>query len=220
MRKLEYTEVELLFPDYIEETFTGTNKDIFYSDDKFTWEAWIEGSMHTENNLYDLSSLVEQEVEARRLQARAVEQEKLAWGRGFFPWEACGQKVFSERPEDIRTCKTLTPGALIQDLSSLVLGTVIRQIENADEYEEWISNRAFSEFNSVFYAGGLGNRTVDNTVISPAQAAGSNPSVDGGELRAIFEEDIDIRAQNAIDGLTPKEKIGVYFNDEPLDPIF
>jgi len=131
------------------------DKAIFRDENAFTLRAFIRGTLGPINNPIDFMELVRGELAVRVNAARDVEEQKLAWGRGFFPWELCGQQVFSGDPEDIRTCVTVTPGSVLQDLTSLVLGSALRQMEQADEYEEWISGRALWAMDAAFSPLGL-----------------------------------------------------------------
>jgi hypothetical protein len=152
------------FPDAVQTWDGSPDEEIFEDPERFNWRSWMAGTLGGINTPNDVLTLAEQELTFRRTQALEYEREKLAWGRGFFPYELCGQNVFSGNPSDIRTCKTLTPGAVIQDVTSIVLTSALRQIENADEKDEWISRAAFSALNTVFYSGGL-----EGVVGSPLQ---------------------------------------------------
>ncbi len=90
------------------------------------------------------------------------EQEKLAWGRGFFSYEICDLGVFvnsdgDANEEDRRNCRITTPGALIQDQTSFVFGSALRQMELNDEYEEWIAPNTLAVLNDILGWRGLTN---------------------------------------------------------------
>lgn len=150
-------------------SFAPDEKTTFNDADKFSWNAFQVGTQAPNTNPYKTAENYLAEFESRREQVRTVEGEKLAWGRGFFPYEVCGGPVFSWNPVDIRTCFTMTPGSTIQDMSTLVLSSALRQMELADEYEEWISGRAFWAMNSVFSYTGLDKNYPfkSTTVLSP-----------------------------------------------------
>lgn len=157
MRSILSTFVDKLFGEYVEDwtKYDPVNKAIFEDREQFTWASFIGGTLQPINNVYEFEQLAMAELDLRKIQARGIEEQKLAWGRGFFPYEICGQKVFSEKPIDVRTCITLTPGSIQQDMASAILSSALRQMENADEYEEWISGRAFWAMNSVFNKYGI-----------------------------------------------------------------
>jgi len=209
IRTLELQQIDKVFPDYIAKQFSGTNEEVWEAPDDFSWDAWIEGSMGTGNNVYDLASLVQGEYEARRQTALDVEREKLAWGQGFFPVEVCGQQVFSEDSADIRTCKTQTPGSLIKDLSAVVLSSALRQMENADELGEEISGRALYAMSSAFWSQGI-NFPIP---IPGAYQQPLSPQEAQGALSDIKQQDDFLKTQDELLGLTSKEKSGVYFGE-------
>lgn len=211
-RTLLNSETELIFPDYVQ--YSADELEQFKQTNEFAWDNWIAVSMDPNNNLYDLSSLVEYDIKQRRAAAREVERDKLLWGRGFFGMEQCGQKVFSEDPVDIRTCRTLTPGSTIQDLTSLVLGTAVRQIENADEYEEYISGIAFLQFNDVFSTAGLLYGLGTN---NPGNAASPRDiEISIGDVK---EQENFAAGIVTFGDLFPKEKIGIYFGENALNIV-
>lgn len=108
------------------------------------------------NNPYDVFALARDELEKRLVEGRRIEEQKLAWGQGFFSYEICDDKEFlTYTSSDRRNCRIITPGSIIKNQTALVLGTALRQIENADEYNEKISQGAFSAFNSVLNSTGL-----------------------------------------------------------------
>jgi len=212
IRSIEGTMVERLFGDLVEDwTVTAPQEKEIYEDrDRHTTEAFLFGTIIKPNNITNLLGLATNELEQRQKVAREVEEQKLQWGRGFFPWEICGQQVFTKNPEDIRTCRTLTPGALIQDLSSLVIGSAVRQIENADEYEEWISGNAFMVLHWALNNAGIGNKTTSSDL------GADSPDTISRNIDAFEIVSNDRYEAILLQGLQAKDKSLFYYNDEPL----
>jgi len=184
------------------------NKTIWDDPNDFTWEAWEEGTGNPNNNIYDIQATVMREYEGRKAAAIEIEKQKLDWGRGYYPWEVCGAPVFSGDYRDQRTCETLTPGSTLQDLTTLVLSTTLRQMENADEYEEWISQDALRIVNDVLSDYGLrdaaaGTRGANGAPINPDEAS---VIIEAGAERRVPRLDIDpIKSLN-------------FFNETPFVP--
>lgn len=215
---LKRTRTDLLFDDLVEDWTVyeegEEDKRIFRSRDEFTLQAWIRGTLHPTNNPIYFTQLARKELNLRRKVARSVEEQKLAWGRGFFPWEICGQDVFTGDPDDIRTCETLTPGSTIQDLTAIVLGTALRQMEEADEYEEWISGRAFWGMNAVFSSAGV---RYNSTSITPEFSGGAISPVTAQEaLIEFISEDAELFEALQNRNWIPKARSTIFFNEERL----
>ena len=103
-------------------------------------------------NSLDFGKIAVAEFDRRLKEQKEYENEKLAWGRGFFSYEICDLDIFglyddagnwlAADPNDRRNCRIATPGSLIQDQVSFVLGSALRQMELADEVDEWVSGNA------------------------------------------------------------------------------
>jgi len=197
--------VDVVFPDLINATLT--EDDMEELDRDFTsgggWRAWTDLTNNPANNIYKILSLAETELQQRRTLAQEIEKEKLRWGRGFFSWESCGQNVFTGNEKDIRTCRIHTPGSLIQDLSALVLGSAMRQIENADEYEEWIGQYAFESLNYT-----LGNIGLRFTALEGGSAPGAAPPE---TIEQRLEEIRNIPILGLQPGAKSKSDVGTFY---------
>lgn len=119
------------------------------------WIAWARLFLRPEINEQGLTSIVQREFARRRERGLAYEQEKLAWGRGFFSYENCDLEIYTDIRTDRRNCRIVTPGALIQDEVSLVFGTAIRQMEEADEIDEWVAANSIAVLNDILNWNGL-----------------------------------------------------------------
>lgn len=134
------------------------------------------------------------DLQKRLAQQLAQEQEKLAWGRGFFSYEVCDLEVYLQandplnqrddtvNPEDRRNCRIITPGSLIQDQTSFVFGSALRQMEINDEYEEWIAPNTLAVLSDVLSYRGFNSfsdsRTYSNPpVVRPGRDAASPVTV-------------------------------------------
>ena len=113
----------------------------------------------TAGNVFHQAGAYREEYDRRRELARQYEAEKLAWGRGFFSYEICDLEVYSDIYGDRRNCRIATPGALIQDEVSFVFGSALRQMENADEFEEWVAPNTLAVLNDTLNWNGLACRS-------------------------------------------------------------
>lgn len=160
-------------------------------------------SQYYTNNINDATvwiSIARGEWDRRRSRAREFEQEKLAWGRGFFSYENCDLDVYNDYRTDRRNCRIATPGSLIQDEVSFVLGSALRQMELADEYEEWVSQSSVAILNDILNFNGLNNeRTRARVDLSdpPVPLEAGSPDTVGG---LIISGELPPRV-NDIDGL-------------------
>lgn len=115
-------------------------------------------------------------LENRRAEQITYEQEKLAWGNGFFSYEICDLAFQNSNPEDRRNCRISTPGSLIQDQTSFVFGSALRQMELNDEYEEWIAPNTLAVLSDVLSYRGFNNLESRNTnlVMGSGERKGKN----------------------------------------------
>jgi hypothetical protein len=184
-------------------------KAVFENRDRFSFNAMYEGVSNPRNNVQNKFRTVRQELRQRQKAARDVEQQKLQWGEGYFSWEECGQDVFSGNPVDIRTCRILTPGSTIQDLSTRVFATALRQMQEADEYKEWVSQTAVSVLGSTMSVNGL------NNVGDPLGDDGFSPDPVGPSRatdRVFHYEQINNDEMRWNFNEKPKAKIDAYLN--------
>jgi hypothetical protein len=199
-------------------------KAIFENRDRFSFDAMYQGVSNPRNNVTNKFRTVRSELRQRLKSARDVEQQKLNWGEGYFSWEECGQDVFSGNEIDIRTCRILTPGSTVQDLSTALFSSTIRQMEQADEYKEWISSASLHVLNTTMGVQGL--RTVGDRYADDYNPLSSDNDPDDPWEDALSAEDASfwINSYNednqAADNtyfyspdMRPKAKIDAYLNE-------
>lgn len=98
------------------------------------WAGWFSMTQQHQNNPYGAYAQARGELSLRIATAQGVEEKKLDWGKGFLSWQDCIQ-------EDQQGNCTLkgpikTPGSVIESQLENVLGSGIRQLELADEFNE------------------------------------------------------------------------------------
>jgi len=114
------------------------------------WDGWFE--LTQRNNPYDDFFETSAELNARIASERFKEQTYLDFGRGFFSFELCETIDGLSGLEE--NCSITTPGAVIEDQLELVLGSGLRQLELADEFNEVIA-ALFSQLVNSVLSGGL-----------------------------------------------------------------
>lgn len=162
-----YPTNRLLAPDDVPEDlagdFYGAGGYPVYNSLLFDTDTSSEGQK--QQAFAELNQRISQQIE--------FEKEKLAWGRGFFSYEVCDLGVYIRNDpsltgedrvnrEDRRNCRITTPGSLIQDQTSLVFGSALRQMELNDEYEEWIAPNTLAVLSDVLSYRGLTNAESRN----------------------------------------------------------
>ena len=190
-----------------------------------------------------------QELNTRINQQIEFEKEKLAWGRGFFSYEICDLAVYVQldgevNAEDRRNCRIATPGSLIQDQTSFVFGTALRQMEINDEYEEWIAPNTTEVLLDILSWRSLNSTDSRQSSVTnfPAAPSVSRDAVQGiddysftvpgegesirqntsGPLPYEFSQSIDLqlRSPDTPYGAFDPGKIGNTFFVDVLDPGF
>ena len=178
-------------------------------------------------NVPEVAQFAQAELSRRTAEIRENEANKLNWGRGFFSYEICdyrgfgyireisGGTIFQTIPGDRRNCRVVTPGSLIQDQVSFVLGSALRQMELADEVDEWVSANAALALRNILGDYGLNleqgfanqsptsvsddsRRLFDASVYREPQARGPFPQDDGSGIEQFIEEGRD-RGRGLID---------------------
>lgn len=150
--KFPYTGSEIFAPDDLPQNLS----DEFYESGGYI--AFNNLLFDSETNEGGVINLAITDLNKRRSTQLGLEQEKLAWGRGFFSYEICDLAIYNDSDEDRRNCRIGTPGALIQDQVSFVFGSALRQMEINDEYNEWIAPNTLTVLSDI-----LSYRTLDST---------------------------------------------------------
>lgn len=115
------------------------NIDAFYDDfSQGGWDGWFSMTQNRSNNPY--GSYVEARIElnSRLREALGLQKEQLSWNSGFLSFAPCERRA----PDGV-TClergPAQTPGVVIENQLEHVLGTGVRQLELADEFDELVS---------------------------------------------------------------------------------
>lgn len=137
-----------------------------YDTDQY-WQQYNDLVTSQNSNSISLITQADAELAARQQKQLDQEQQKLDWGRGFFSYEVCDFQIYTRangsiNPEDRRNCRIVTPGSLIQDQTSFVFGTALRQMEVADEYEEWIAPDTLAALSDILSYRGLNSSAARN----------------------------------------------------------
>jgi len=105
------------------------------------WAGWIE--LTTQNNPYRDYLTSASELNARIEQAQGEEMKLLDWGNGFLSYKKCeeGPRPTTQGggPGAPVNCKIVTPGSVIESQLANVLGSGVRQLELADEFNEIVN---------------------------------------------------------------------------------
>ncbi len=144
-------KVSLVASSYSQETpFQCTlsevvgNIDSFYDDfSQGGWDAWFSMTQTPTNNPYGAYLEAKIELDGRLSEALGLKKDELAQGKGLLSYKTCsGDKLPPEYsgPEFNDGClgewETGTPGTFLESQMTNVLGTGVRQLELADEFDE------------------------------------------------------------------------------------
>lgn len=103
------------------------------------WEDWYDVAATPQGNIYGAYEAARAEL-AIEISSRSFNFEKeLDWGSGFLSYRDCSGVPPPERRGDQSNCPIVTPGKVIEDQLSNVLGSGVRQLEIADEFNEIIN---------------------------------------------------------------------------------
>jgi hypothetical protein len=134
--------VALSVPTGFREEVACTLSDIVANMDDFVkgdfsqggWGGWFQLTTRPNNNPYSLYISSASELDSRIARQQGIDTAQLNWGDGFFSKQEC-----EELPAGVSgptRCKTVTPGSVIEDQLTHVLGSGVRQLELADEFDE------------------------------------------------------------------------------------
>lgn len=101
------------------------------------WNSWFEISQNPSNNPLGVYSAAKAEIVLRTARGQEIELAKLNWGQGFLSWRDCEVRD-DQTGECIKYSEIKTPGSVIENQLSQTLGSGIRQLELADEFNEII----------------------------------------------------------------------------------
>lgn len=95
----------------------------------------IAVNMVPQNNMYGAYLMQQEFLSLKIASGQKTYEKQMDWGRGFLSFEKCAQP----EPGLDEVCSTQTPGAVIESQLEHVLGSGVRQLEIADEFDEVIA---------------------------------------------------------------------------------
>ncbi len=102
------------------------------------WNTWFRITQNPQNNPSGAYLIAQTELSARIAGNIAEDQQKLDWGKGFLSTQECLESNI-ETQQCQRWSEIKTPGTIVNDQLSNVLGDGLRQLELADEFDEILS---------------------------------------------------------------------------------
>ncbi|NQV93257.1 hypothetical protein HQ403_02035 [Candidatus Kaiserbacteria bacterium] len=134
--------------DRVSCTLTGAIQNVQDSFGDFSsgnaWDSWFELSINPHNNAYGSFLGSRQAARKSVTSAQASQQSILDWGRGFKSYEVCDSGGTQDPNNSANisvgrfNCRIATPGVVINEQLSQVIGSGFRQLELADEINEII----------------------------------------------------------------------------------
>lgn len=115
------------------------NLDAFYNDfSQGGWDGWFVMTQNDFGNPYGSYLQGQIELDNRVARAVGIQDKQLSWNSGFLSWSEC-IKVEPETQQCIKRGPVQTPGKVIESQLEGVLGSGMRQLELADEFDELVS---------------------------------------------------------------------------------
>ncbi|OHA92559.1 MAG: hypothetical protein A2665_02405 [Candidatus Zambryskibacteria bacterium RIFCSPHIGHO2_01_FULL_46_30] len=115
------------------------NIDAFYVDfSEGGWDGWFAMTQNDSNNPYGAYLEAQIELDARIAKALGIQSQQLNWNSGFLSWSEC-RKVHEGTGKCLERGPVQTPGKVIESQLEGVLGSGVRQLELADEFDELVS---------------------------------------------------------------------------------
>ncbi len=102
------------------------------------------------NNMFGAYLMEEEDLVANIAIGKNKFQKQMDWGKGFLSFETCADP---NAPLADQGCETQTPGTVIEDQLEGVLGSGVRQLEIADEFDEVIAALMGQLINQVLSQG-------------------------------------------------------------------
>src|SRR3989344_3615813 len=151
------------------------------------WAGWIE--LTTQNNPYRDYLRSASELNARIEQAQGEEMKLLDWGNGFLSYKKCeeGPRPTTQGggPGAPVNCKIVTPGSVIESQLANVLGSGVRQLELADEFNEIVNALMSQLIVRVFNSANNGLRGLNEELIYLTIKQNSLQSVEAVETQLL-----------------------------------
>jgi len=110
-----------------------SNLDAFYNDfSQGGWDGWFAMTQNDFGNPY--GSYLQGQIELDN----GIQSQQLNWNSGFLSWSECVEEDFMTG-ECMKRGPVQTPGKVIESQLESVLGSGLRQLELADEFDELVS---------------------------------------------------------------------------------
>ena len=163
-----------------------SNFENFYDDfGNGGWLRWLEITQIPQNNIHGFTFLAaEEQLYRETLAAETARDEALA-SDGFIGQKVCVPKTIEIPPDDddeggaveYEDCQIVTPGDLVEEEMTEVLGAEVEQLNMADELDEVLSVLLNQLLQGVlFSAGGLFSPTYTPTPTSPSPIPPPSPT--------------------------------------------
>ena len=116
-----------------------SNLDAFYNDfSQGGWDGWFAMTQNDFGNPYGSYLQGQIELDNRIAKAVGIQSQQLNWNSGFLSWSECVEEDFMTG-ECMKRGPVQTPGKVIESQLEGVLGSGMRQLELADEFDELVS---------------------------------------------------------------------------------
>ena len=116
-----------------------SNLDAFYNDfSQGGWDGWFSMTQNDFGNPYGSYLQGQIELDNRIAKAVGIQSQQLNWNSGFLSWSECVEEDFMTG-ECMKRGPVQTPGKVIESQLESVLGSGLRQLELADEFDELVS---------------------------------------------------------------------------------
>ena len=116
-----------------------SNLDAFYNDfSQGGWDGWFAMTQNDFGNPYGSYLQGQIELDNRIAKAVGIQSQQLNWNSGFLSWPECVEEDFMTG-ECMKRGPVQTPGKVIESQLESVLGSGLRQLELADEFDELVS---------------------------------------------------------------------------------
>lgn len=153
-------------------TCSSENLEDFYDDfNNGGWDAWLAMFNNPQNNPSGAYLLSLDELDNRIARAEKMGELEAEWGQGFRSLKEC---VEEDEAGNCLRYQNTTPGKVIVDQLNLALGSPLRQLELADELEEFLAAIFNALINQLINQGlkslsgdeGEWSENIDETLVS------------------------------------------------------
>src|SRR3989344_3124187 len=143
------------------------------------WDAWFAMTQNAYGNPFDATLNAQAQLSLRINNEKTIELAKLNWAGGFLSWSDCIEREGNDDSggpdgdpatsdgECTKRGPTKTPGKVIETQLENVLGSEVKQLELADEFDEMVSALVGQLVKKIFtsagglFSGGGSNRYSD-----------------------------------------------------------